>query len=127
MTMSGRNAAGDTAWLLGTSWNSAANDDACSKFLNDVQEFVSISKTDISAVPKLLGISPAMADLHRKATQSLLHLAVLGDRCGNFHLCMRRDLHSIHSLASSVPAPSSLSPQSMLSSEAALQHATLCA
>ena len=83
--MSGRDATGDTAWLLGTSWNSAANDDACSKFLNDVQEFVSISKTDISAVPKLLGISPAMADLHRKATQSLLHLAVLGDRCGNFH------------------------------------------
>ncbi len=82
----------DTAWLLGASWNSAVNDAASSKFLHDVQEFVSISKTDVNAVPGLLGISPAIAHLHRKATRSLLHLAVLGDRCSAI-----RPLHTIHS------------------------------
>ena len=79
-----------TAWLLGTFWDSAANDAAGSKFLNDVQEFVSISKTDVSAVPGLLGISPAMADLHRNATKSLLHLAVLGDRSTALHASLHR-------------------------------------
>jgi hypothetical protein len=70
----------DTTWLLGTSWNTAANDAAISKFLNAVQEFVSTTKTDVNAVPALLGISPEMADFHRKATMSLFHLAILGDR-----------------------------------------------
>lgn len=80
----------DTAWLLGTSWNTSANDSATSKFLNAMQEFVSTSKTDFNAVPGLLGISPGLADYHRKATMSLLHLAILGDRfadaCAS-HVC----------------------------------------
>jgi hypothetical protein len=76
----------DTAWLLGTSWSAAANDAANSKFLNALQEFVSTAKTDLNAVPDLLGISPSMTDFHRKATLSLIHLAVLGDRCAVLHV-----------------------------------------
>ena len=75
----------ECVWLLGTSWNTAANDAATSKFLTAVQVFVSTSKTDVSSVPGLLGISAEMADFHRKATLSLLHLAVLGDR---FAVCL---------------------------------------
>jgi hypothetical protein len=70
-----------TTWLLGSSWNATANDSAVSKFMNAVQVFVSTSKTDVGALPGLLGISHAIADFHRKATRSLIHLAVLGDRC----------------------------------------------
>ena len=70
-----------TAWLLGSSWNASANDSCASKFMNAVQVFVSASKTDAGSVPGLFGISPSMADFHRKCTRSLLHLAVLGDRC----------------------------------------------
>lgn len=88
---------GDTsAWLLGSYWDSTANDAAGSKFLNDVQEFVSVSKTDVSAVPGLLGISPAMADLHRNATKSLLHLAVLGDRFTALHASHLTYTHLTH-------------------------------
>jgi hypothetical protein len=77
----------ECVWLLGTSWNTAANDAATSKFLTAVQVFVSTSKTDVSSVPGLLGISAEMASLHRKATQSLLHLAILGDRSA---VCLHR-------------------------------------
>jgi hypothetical protein len=72
------------AWLLGASWSTAANDAAISKFFNTVHEFVSASKTDAGALSLLLGAAPRIADLHGEATRSLLHLAVLGDRCESF-------------------------------------------
>jgi hypothetical protein len=73
----------ETAWLLGASWSTAANDAASFKFLTAMQEFVSMSKTDINAVPGLLGISTELSETHRIATMALLHLAILGDRCAN--------------------------------------------
>ena len=79
----------ETAWLLGASWSTAANDVASFKFLTAMQEFVSMSKTDINAVPGLLGISTELAETHRTATMALLHLAILGDRCADECCCHR--------------------------------------